>query len=145
MARAIPPALAPSAEYANRTDVLTADIPSAGTMTARGAARMYAALLGHAGEAGLVSACRLAGMAAITYRGMDQVAGIPTQSAFGHSPYRPGAPPTEGCAFGMPGANGSAAYADISTGVAVAIMRNRFTIGDFTAAAKIGQLVSEAF
>jgi CubicO group peptidase (beta-lactamase class C family) len=125
--------------------VLTADIPSAGTMTARGAARMYAALLGHAGEAGLVSARRLASMAAITYRGMDQVAGIPTQSAFGYSPYRPGAPPAEGSAFGMPGANGSAAYADISTGVAVAIMRNRFTTGDFTAAANIGQLVSEAF
>jgi hypothetical protein len=40
----------------------------------------------------------------------------------------------------MPGANGSAAYADIRTGVAVAIMRNRFTT-----AARIGQLVAGAF
>lgn len=45
-------------------------------------------------------------------------------------------------AFGMAGANGSAAYADIDSGVAVAVMRNRFAIGDFSAATKIGQLVA---
>src|SRR5262249_9860200 len=44
---ATPPALRDAASFGNRADVLTADIPSLGTMTARGAARMYAALLGH--------------------------------------------------------------------------------------------------
>ncbi len=129
-------------DYANRADVLTADIPSAGTMTAHGAARMYSALLGHVDGVSLVSARRLASMAAITYRGLDQVVGVPAQWAFGYGPYRPGAPPAEGSAFGMVGANGSAAYADIGTGAALAVMRNRFTVGDFTAATRIGQLVT---
>src|SRR6266540_1133528 len=44
--RAMPRGVVPDADYANRADVLTADIPSEGTMTARGVARMYAALLG---------------------------------------------------------------------------------------------------
>ena len=34
--RALPPGIRPDADYANRRDVLTADIPSEGTMTARG-------------------------------------------------------------------------------------------------------------
>jgi CubicO group peptidase (beta-lactamase class C family) len=140
--RAIPPGIAPSAEYANRIDVLTADIPSEGTMTARGAARMYSALLGHIDGVGLVSPQRLARMAAVTYRGHDEVMGVQTQWAFGYSPYWPGGPSVEGSTFGMVGANGSAAYADIGTGVAVAVMRNRFTPGDFTAAEKIGQLAA---
>ena len=45
--RAFPPGIRPDADYANRRDVLASDIPSEGTMTARGAARLYAALLGH--------------------------------------------------------------------------------------------------
>src|SRR3954447_3059966 len=44
--RAIPPGVRPTAAYANRRDVLTADIPSAGTMSARGVATLYAGLLG---------------------------------------------------------------------------------------------------
>jgi CubicO group peptidase (beta-lactamase class C family) len=143
--QASPPALRPGAGFANRTDVLCADIPSTGTMTARGVARMYAALLGHVDDATLVSARRLASMAAVTYRGLDEVVGVPAQWAFGYSPYRPGPPAVEGSTFGMPGANGSAAYADIGSGIAVAVMRNRFTTGDFTAAARIGQLVATAF
>jgi len=42
----------------------------------------------------------------------------------------------------MAGANGSVAYADIGTGVAVAVMRNRFAIGDFTSATRFGRLVA---
>ncbi len=39
--------------------------------------------------------------------------------------------------------NGSAAYADIDTGVAVAVMRNRFTTGDLTAVARVDRIVAE--
>jgi hypothetical protein len=42
----------------------------------------------------------------------------------------------------MVGANGSAAYADIDSGVAVAVMRNRFTVGDLTTAARIDRIVA---
>jgi hypothetical protein len=39
--------------------------------------------------------------------------------------------------------NGSAAYADIDSGVAVAVMRNRFTAGDFTTIGRIDRLVED--
>jgi len=40
--------------------------------------------------------------------------------------------------------NGSAAYADIDTGVAIALMRNRFS-PDFTAIASLDDVVAEAY
>jgi CubicO group peptidase (beta-lactamase class C family) len=59
-ARAIPSGVQPSAAFANRQDILAADIPSQGTMTARAAARMYAALLGHirASDSSRQSTCK---------------------------------------------------------------------------------------
>ena len=114
-------------------------------MTASGAARMYAGLLGHIKEVTLVSKTRLEMMALITYRGTDEVMGVPAEWAFGYSPYRPGVGSRPCSAFGMVGSNGSAAYADIDTGVAVAVMRNRFSAGDFTAAERVDRMVSEAF
>jgi hypothetical protein len=44
----------------------------------------------------------------------------------------------------MVGMNGSAAYADIDSGVAVAVMRNRFAIGDFTTIARIDDLIEDS-
>jgi hypothetical protein len=44
----------------------------------------------------------------------------------------------------MVGTNGSAAYADIDTGVAIALMRNRFS-PDFTAIARLDDIVAEAY
>jgi CubicO group peptidase (beta-lactamase class C family) len=142
--RAMPAGIRPDAEYANRADVLTADDPSDGTMSARGAAWMYSALLGHVSDVPLVSRRRLKRMAAIAITGMDEVMGFPSQWAFGYSPGRPsGAPSRPGSTFGMVGMNGSAAYADIDSGVAVAVMRNRFTAGDLTTVARIDELVAE--
>jgi CubicO group peptidase (beta-lactamase class C family) len=139
--RAMPRGVLPDAGYANRADVLGSDIPSEGTMTARGVARIYSALLG--GD--LVSPRRLAAMAAVTFTGMDQVMGFPSSWAFGYSPGRPGGVPSRpGSAFGMPGMNGSAAYADIDTGLAVAVMRNRFTVGDLAAVVKMDQMIGSA-
>ncbi|WP_021595620.1 serine hydrolase domain-containing protein [Actinomadura welshii] len=143
--RAIPPGIRSDAAYANRADVLGSDIPSAGTMSARGAARVYAGLLGHVDGVGLVSAARLSDMAAVKYQGMDEVMGIPTESAFGFSTFRPGGTQGRpGTTFGMVGMNGSAAYADIDSGVAVAVMRNRFGF-DLAAASQIDRIVMEAF
>lgn len=123
--------------------MLTADIPSLGTMTARGAARMYAALLGPVDGIRLVSPSRLAEMSAISFTGPDEVMGFPAQWAFGYSPARPGGVATRpGVAFGMIGANGSAAWADSDAGVAVAVMRNGAAPGDLTAAARIDRLVA---
>lgn len=141
--RAMPRGVAPGAEFANRAEVLASDIPSTGTMTARGVARMYSALLGQVGGVELVSPGRLAAMAAVAFTGMDQVMGFPVRWAFGYSPGRPGAAASRpGSTFGMVGANGSAAYADIDSGVAVAVMRNRFTVGDLSTAARIDGIVA---
>jgi CubicO group peptidase (beta-lactamase class C family) len=140
----VPMVIIPRAALANRRDLLSADIPSMGTMTARAAATVYAALLGHIDAVALVSAERLAAMAAITYRGPDAVMGVESAWAFGYSPARP-AGTHPGSTFGMLGGNGSAAFADIDGAAAVAVMRNRCSVGDFTAATRVDHLVMDAF
>jgi CubicO group peptidase (beta-lactamase class C family) len=143
--RAMPPGIRLDADLVNRPDLLTAEIISTGTMTALGAARLYGALLGDVAGVGLVSPARRADMAALTYEGLDAVMDVPTTWAFGFSPYRPGGVRSRpGSTFGMVGANGSAAYADIDSGVAVAVMRNRFS-PDLAAASEIDRIVAEAF
>ena len=143
--RVIPPGVQPTAAFANRRDILTADIPSQGTMSARAVVKMYAALLGHVDGVKLVSSERLAKMAAPTFSGVDQVMGFPTTWAFGYSPARLGGFQSRpGSTFGMIGSNGSAAYADIDSGVAVAVMRNRI-IGGMSAVATIDRIVAEHF
>ncbi len=141
--RAMPPGVLPDADYANRSDLLTCDIPSEGTMTARGVARIYSALLGHVDDVTLVSPARRAAMAAVAFTGMDEVMGFPTSWAFGYSPARPNGRGRPGSTFGMVGMNDSAAYADIDSGVAVAVMRNRFTAGDVSTIARIDQLIAD--
>jgi CubicO group peptidase (beta-lactamase class C family) len=141
--RALPPGIRPDAHYANRRDVLTSDIPSEGTMTARGAALIYAALLGHVDGVDLVSPARRASMAAVQFEGQDEVMGFPSTWAFGFSPQRPsGVPSRPGSTFGMVGMNGSAAYADIDTGVAVAVMRSRFDT-ELAAVREIDRIVAD--
>jgi hypothetical protein len=44
----------------------------------------------------------------------------------------------------MVGANGSAAFAGIESRVAVAILRNRFSVGDFDLATRIDTLVAQS-
>ena len=145
LARAMPPGAAPGAAFANRRDVLTAQIPSFGTMSARAAARIYAALLGHVAGTRLLSAEQLAATAAVAYRGRDQVMEMEVSWSLGYSPARlGGACSRSGSTFGMVGTNGSAAYADIDTGVAIALMRNRFS-PDFTAIARLDDIVAEAY
>jgi hypothetical protein len=64
--------------------------------------------------------------------------------SLGYSPSRPGrARSRSGSTSGMVGTNGSAAYADIDTGVAIALMRNPFS-PDFTAIARLDDIVTEA-
>ncbi len=86
----------PTAAFANRRDVLSAGIPSQGTMSARAAARLYAALLGHVDGVHLVSPERLQTLAAPAFSGTDQVMEFPTQWALGYSPARPGSAATPG-------------------------------------------------
>lgn len=140
--RAIPPGVQPTAAFANRPDILAADIPSQGTMTALAAARMYTALLGRIDGVKLVSPERLQTIAAPAFSGIDQVMGFSTTWALGYSPARLGSTtPRPGSTFGMVGSNGTAAYADIDSGVAVAVMRNHIA-ADYSAVAAIDDILA---
>jgi CubicO group peptidase (beta-lactamase class C family) len=82
-------------------------------------------------------------MAAVQVEGQDEVMGFPSTWAFGFSPQRPGGVPSRpGSTFGMVGMNGSAAYADIDTGVAVAVMRSRFDT-ELAAVREIDRIVAD--
>lgn len=84
-------------------------------------------------------------MAEPKFSGKDELMGITTTWAFGYSPHRPGGVPSRpGSTFGMVGMNGSAGYADIDSGVAVAVMRNRFS-PDLAAVTEVDRIVADAF
>jgi CubicO group peptidase (beta-lactamase class C family) len=134
--RAMPPGVVPDADYANRPDLLTSDIPAEGTMSARGVARVYSALLDH-----LVSPARRTEIATVAFEGMDEVMGFPASWTYGYAPFRPSGHGRPGSTFGMVGTNGSAAFADLDSGVAVAVMRNHFGADGLTTAARIDQLI----
>ena len=95
-AGALPAAVAPTADLVNRPDILRADIPSTGTMTAGGATRMYAALLGLVDETALVAPDRLRTIADVVYTGADMVMAFPPSGPSGTAPIVPPPRPPEG-------------------------------------------------
>ncbi|MEU8661415.1 serine hydrolase domain-containing protein [Actinoplanes philippinensis] len=116
----------PDAGFGNTAEILGADIPSVGSVTAHGLAAMFDALL--RGE--LVDPAALAGMSAVAYDGVDQVLGTPARMTLGFPAGRIGAPAGEGSvAFGWPGGGGGYAYADPAHGVAFALTKTRLTAG----------------
>ena len=139
-----PRATFPTAELGNRPDVLMADIPAGGKMSARAVARMYAALLGEVDGVRLLPPERLREVSAVAFSGVDEIMGNPVSWALGYAPGRLGTdsqdPPT---VFGMGGAGGSHAYADTKTGISFALTKNRLTM-DFGAAEQLGGIVTRA-
>ena len=121
-----PRAVAPTAEFGNRTDILMADIPAGAKMSARAVARMYAALLGEVDGVRLISPERLREISAVAFSGNDQIMGFPSTWALGYSIGRLGTDPQETpTVFGMGGFGGSHAYADTATGTTFALTKNR--------------------
>src|ERR687889_1716386 len=139
-----PRATTPTAEFGNRKDILTADIPAGGKMSARAVARMYAALMDEVDGVRLVSPERLLEISAAAFSGVDQIMGNPATWALGYSVGRLGsnAQETPGV-IGMGGVGGSFAYADTATGVAFALTKNRLT-ADFSAAQQVSGIVTRA-
>ena len=139
-----PRAVTPTAEFGNRKDVLMADIPAGGKMSARAMARMYAALLGEVDGVRLISPDTLDKVLAGTYSGVDQIMGFPTTWALGYSVGRIGTKAGETpTVIGVGGIGGSYAYADTSTGVAFALTKNRLA-PDFDAAQSVAEIVAKA-
>jgi CubicO group peptidase (beta-lactamase class C family) len=135
---------ATSAAYGNRADVRQADIPAGGTVTARGVARMYAALLGPVDGVRLISPERLERVSAIVASGQDQVFGFPTAWGLGYSvgQFLTNAEETRQT-FGVGGVGGSHAYADRRTGTTFALTKNRLA-QNFDTAETVATVVADA-
>jgi CubicO group peptidase (beta-lactamase class C family) len=132
------------ADLSNRPDYLRADIPAAATMTARAVARMYAALIGDVDSVRLLSADHLAHVIALATADTDQILGNPIRKGLGYflGLSWAGAATTS---FGTTGSGGSAAFADPAHDLAIAITKNRLTVGrDDTAAMTIAHEIYDA-
>ena len=134
-----------TAEHANRADVRGADIPAAGTVTARAVARMYAALLGQVDGVRLISPERLRQVSAVAMSGVDQVFGFPTTWGLGYSvgQFLSNAQETQHI-FGTGGVGGSYAYADTASGIAFALTKN-WLVPTFETAERVTAIVKRAF
>lgn len=136
-----PPAVNPDATFGNRTDVLQADIPAGGKVSARGIARLYAALLGEVDGVRLLSPERARGLTRVAYSGPDELFGMPSSWSLGLACGRPGAAPgTQDTWFGWGGVGGSYAGMDAATGTTLAIGKTRLSI-DFETATRITALL----
>lgn len=134
-----------TAAYANRTDVLGANIPAGGTVTARAIARMYASLLGPVDGVRLLTPERLREATTLAASGQDQVFGFPTTWALGYSLGQSLANAHETQhVFGVGGVGGSIANADTRTGVSFALTKTLLA-SDFSTADRIGGIVAAAF
>jgi CubicO group peptidase (beta-lactamase class C family) len=142
--KAAPRAIVPNAGYANRTDILTSDLPFQATVTARAIARMYAALLDEVDGVRLVSAARLPEISSLATTGVDEMTGGPSTFALGYTVGWPGtsAPHDHPTMFGMVGIGVGAAYADRASGTSVAVLRNRFNPTEMRVVERIGELVA---
>ncbi|MBA9002594.1 serine hydrolase domain-containing protein [Thermomonospora cellulosilytica] len=124
-----PKAIFPTAAFGNLPQVLRADIPAGGKMTARAVARLYAALLGNVDGVRLISPERLTEITAVAVEGTDQIMG--NEAAFGLG-FPLGHPVTgEQTVFGWAGVGGTYAWADTATGLTAAVTKNRLSM-DFS-------------
>ncbi|WP_336216274.1 serine hydrolase domain-containing protein [Nonomuraea sp. LPB2021202275-12-8] len=136
-----PPAVNPDATFGNRTDVLQADIPAGGKVSARAIARLYAALLGEVDGVRLLTPERVKGLTRVDYSGPDEIFGMPSSWSLGLACGRPGAEPgTQDTWFGWGGVGGSYAGMDAATGTTLAIGKNRLGM-DFETATRIAALL----
>ena len=141
LARSAPPGLWPSAALGNRPDVLAADIPAGGKMTARAIARMYAALIGEVDGVRLLPPECVERIVTEKVEGIDQVFGNPATFGLGFSIGRLGAEPgTDRSTIAWGGSGGTFGYADPTTGIAFALTKNLQTM-NFDTAHEVGKLV----
>ncbi|GAB3811863.1 serine hydrolase domain-containing protein [Micromonospora zhanjiangensis] len=121
LGRVLPPGALTTAELANRREILRADLPATGTLTARAAAKMYAALLGEVDGVRLISPARLAEVSAVAVTGPDWVFGMETSRTLGYA--------VEAGGFGCSGSGGSLAGAFPDRGLTVAATKNLLRVG----------------
>jgi CubicO group peptidase (beta-lactamase class C family) len=139
-----PRAVTPTAKLGNRADILMADIPAGGKMTARAMARLYAALLSEVNSVRLLSPERLREVTTLATTGNDELLGIPATWTLGYSTGAPGPRmETVRTLFGAGGVGGSFAYGDTARGIGFALAKNRLA-ADFETADRIAEIVTKA-
>jgi len=143
MFKAAPMSAFPNAAMGNRTDVLSADIPAGGKVSARAIARMYAALLTGVDGVRLISPERLREATAVSSSGIDQVFGMPTTWGLGYSIGGLGPAQDSKATFGVGGVGGGFACGDTASGIAFAVTKNRIS-QDFNTATELSQIVKKA-
>ncbi|BFU47260.1 serine hydrolase domain-containing protein [Krasilnikovia sp. MM14-A1004] len=119
-----PPGVRPDAALANRRDVLNADLPAVGTVSARGLARMYAALMGEVNGVRLISPERLKEVTTVVTQGPDWAYGGDGPKTLGY------AAEIGGTRFGWSGMGGSLGGFYPAYGLAVACLKNYLGVDD---------------
>jgi CubicO group peptidase (beta-lactamase class C family) len=129
--RSAPLAVMPSPQVGNRPDFLGATLPSTGVMTARGIARIYAAL-GQGGELDgvrLMSPDRIAMAAQLITDETDRTLGRRIRRGLGYHLGGGDSPMSSSVtAFGHSGSGGNMAFADPAQHFAYAFARNRMVL-----------------
>ena len=141
--RSGPRELFPSADLANDRQLMAADVPAWGTVTARGIARMYAALLGEVDGVRLVGPDRLREITTVATTGTDVMTAGPAQYGLGYTVGWTGNTQASPSIFGMVGIGGSAAYADPESGLTIAVTKNRFNPVEMDAFDRVYALVAK--
>ncbi len=130
-----------TAELGNSPAYLVLDVPSAGTMTARALARMYAALIGEVDGVRLISGERVAEVSRVVTADPDRVLGPPIPKCLG---YFLGLPEMPDGAFGCKGSGGGVAFADPASRMSFAFTHNRLAAPPADDAARIAAFVRTA-
>ncbi|TCC31919.1 serine hydrolase domain-containing protein [Kribbella speibonae] len=141
----VPRAMQPRAAVLNRPEQLAVEDPSSGILTARGIAKLYAALIGEVDGVRLVRPEAVPVITGPALVAQDELLGNPATLALGYAIGRLGSSAEESPAsFGWPGMGGSAAWADTRSGVTFALTRALFDPTGAASAVEIGNLVAKA-
>ncbi|GIF94934.1 serine hydrolase domain-containing protein [Catellatospora citrea] len=134
--RAVPHGARPDADLGNDRAFLRADVPAVGTVSARAAARMYAALLGEVDGVRLISPARLQAVSTPLTRGPEWTFGMPVRWTLGYA--------VDGPMIGVGGLGGSLAGALPELGLAVAATKNALAVGDGDPMEWLREMIVEA-
>jgi len=141
----VPRAMQPRAAVVNRPELLAIEDASSAILTARGIAKLYAALIGEVDGVRLVRPEAVPVITGPALVAQDELLGNPATLALGYSIGRLGSSADESPAtFGWPGMGGSVAWADTRSGVTFALTRTLFDPSGSASAIEIGNLVAKA-
>lgn len=138
--RTAPARVLPTADLANRPDILRADIPAVARMSARAVARSYAALIGPTDGVKLISRQRLTQATAIATEQIDEIFGNRIFKGLGYF-IGPTETQERPSTFGTHGGGGSAVIADIDNNLTFAVTKNRLTAGSPELSTMIAALI----